>query len=118
MSMYGEFFGIEPEDSEKRKEDVAKALEGFDQAFKEIGKTTEEWGKTVQDLYSDVKPNQAWHEEALRQAMKIPYQVEVKGPSPSQSGYCGFCATTTDKQRKKLDSCPSCGKSYFKYGRR
>lgn len=37
------------------------------------------------------------------------------GPTPTKGGYCGFCSTVTDKERRKLDSCPQCGKSYFAY---
>lgn len=37
------------------------------------------------------------------------------GPTPTKGGYCGFCSTVTDKERRKLDSCPQCGKSYYAY---
>lgn len=46
------------------------------------------------------------------------YTRGIGGPTPSKGGHCGHCSALTDKEKRKIDSCPVCGKSMYAYRNR
>lgn len=43
---------------------------------------------------------------------------KLAGPTPLKRQHCGYCSSLTEKQKRKLDSCPECGKSLFAFRKR
>lgn len=111
-----------PEDAEKIRKAMDSAKVGFDKVFEDIAKVTD----NIREGFEKLSGNKVseWQVEAMRKYCEHDVMTawdslaEHKGPSPHKGGYCGFCATATDKEQRKLDSCPQCGKSYMKYGRK
>ncbi|MEQ7019505.1 hypothetical protein ACE4Z8_07775 [Enterococcus avium] len=55
----------------------------------------------------------------MRHFGKIPYFIgHEPGPTPKKGQHCGYCSSLTEKQKRKLDSCPECGKSLFAFRKR
>lgn len=80
------------------------------------------WDRAIESLRADVRKSinddMDIIDEAISTINKDPRTfryIHTSGPSPRKGGFCGHCATITDKERRKLDSCPECGKSYFAY---
>ncbi|HEI0617267.1 TPA: hypothetical protein SIF56_004480 [Escherichia coli] len=71
--------------------------------------------KKVIIIDEEMSSNHKWQESITDLYPPIAYR---SGAAPHKRGYCGFCATATHKQQTKLDSCPECGVSYMKYGRK
>ena len=80
------------------------------------------WEKAAELLREDMFKYINDDMDSMREAMgifdknpRVFSYIPTTGPSPRKGGFCGHCATVTDKERKKLDSCPACGKSYYAY---
>lgn len=80
------------------------------------------WQEAFESLQSDMLKYINDDMDSMREAIgiidknpRVFSYIPSTGPSPRKGGFCGHCATVTDKERKKLDSCPECGKSYYAY---
>lgn len=80
------------------------------------------WDRAIESLRADVRKYINDDMDSINEALSIIDKnprtfsyIPTTGPSPRKGGFCGHCATVTDKERKKLDSCPECGKSYYAY---
>lgn len=51
---------------------------------------------------------------------KIDTSVYTRFPTirPQSRVYCGYCNKLKPKERRKLDSCPVCGKSLYAYNKK
>ena len=111
-----------PEDAEKIREAMDAVKVGFDQALEDLANIADNIREGFESLSGHKV--QEWQVEAMKKYCEhdalSTQQIwfEQKGPRPHKGGYCGFCATATDKEQRKLDSCPQCGKSYMRYGRK
>ena len=76
-------------------------------------KNTEELLPTAWTTAPEETDKATWEAFSIRDM--YPWMGTPKGPTPRKGGFCGHCSTITDKERRKLNSCPECGKSYFAY---
>lgn len=90
-----------------------EAAESLSKVLFSNSKNTEELLPTAWTTAPEDIDKATWEDFEIRSM--YPYMSTLKGPKPRKGGFCGHCSTITDKERRKLNSCPECGKSYFAY---